>query len=154
MRRFKFRFEAVEKVRRTREQQVLRLLGSAQRDLEGARSRKRKLQDSLAKAQSEREKLGSVAVTVAEFALADDYIRGTERRILQADHSIAKAERAYEKAKRVYLLALRQLRAIETLREKHLAEWKREVSKKEQKAIDDLVSTRASFLKEEEAETA
>lgn len=154
MKRFKFRFEAVEKVRRSREQQVLRLLGAAQRDLESARARKRRLQDTLGKAHLEREKLGSIAVTVAEFALADDYIRGTERRILQADQSIGRAERAYEKAKRVYLTALRQLRAIELLREKHLAEWKKEVAKKEQKVIDDLVSSRAAAMRAEEADSA
>lgn len=154
MRRFKFRFEAVEKVRRMREQQVLRLLGNAQRDLENARARKRRQQDALARGQLEREQLGRTPVTRADFALADDFIRGTEQRIRQADHSIARAEKALQKAQRVYLLARRQLRAIELLREKHLAEWKRETAKREQKVIDDLVSARARLNQAEEAESA
>ncbi len=153
MKRFKFRLETVEKVRRLREQQVLRLLGAANRELENARSRKRRQQEALARGKIEREGLGMIPTSQGDFAVADDYIRGTEQRIVQADQGIFRAEKSVQKAKRVYLIALRQLRAIELLREKHLLEWKRETSKREQKLIDDLVSSRLRLQREEEVET-
>ncbi len=147
MKRFKFRFDAVEKVRRNREQQVLRLLGASQRDLEAAQARKRKLTERLATALAAREKIGLQSAYPADFGISTDFIQGTKQRIIQADGAIARAKRALEKATRVYLIARRQLRAIETLREKHHEEWKRERSKKEQKELDDLVIMRSFYLK-------
>jgi flagellar export protein FliJ len=150
MRRFKFRFEAVEKVRRNREQQVLRLLGGAQRDLDAAKTRKIRLEQKLEEALKARELLGRTPVSAHEFALAEQFIRGTHQRIGQAEQGILRAQRALEKATRVYLLARRQLKAIETLREKHLVEWKRARAKKEQSVLEDLITTRTAFLKEAE----
>ena len=144
MRRFKFRFEAVEKIRHNREQQVLRLFGSAMRDLERAKSYKQNLVNKLERAKEERESLSSRPARPADFALVDQYVVGTKARIIQSNNAIARAEKALEKARRVYLFARQQLKAIELLRERHHLEWKREVAKIEQKRVEDVVNSRAA----------
>ena len=58
MKRFKFRFDTVEKIRRNREQQVLRLFGAALRDLERCKGYKKSLQNKLENGKIEREQLG------------------------------------------------------------------------------------------------
>jgi flagellar export protein FliJ len=47
-----------------------------------------------------------------------------------------------EKALRAYILARRQTRIIERLKERDLEDFKRERTKREQKTIDDQVSMR------------
>jgi flagellar export protein FliJ len=47
-----------------------------------------------------------------------------------------------EKALRAYLLARRQTRVIERLRERDQEEFRRELSKREQKVLDDQTSMR------------
>jgi flagellar export protein FliJ len=145
MKRFKFRFEAVEKVRKTREKESLRALGAAQRELLAARARKDSLVSALQGSLLRRERLGQEAVSPTAYVLETDFIQGTKARIIQSEQGITRAQRGVEKAMRVYLLALRQLRAIENLREKMFAEFKRAKAKKEQKESDDLTLMRQAF---------
>lgn len=143
MRRFRFRFEAVERVRRARESEALRALAEAQGRYQEALSHKKNLVGQLSDALARRELLGSEPTRVMAFLTENDFISGTKQRIIQSDQAIVRATRGVEKALRSYLAAKRQLRVIETLRERHFSDFKRELAKREQKVLDDIYTTRA-----------
>jgi flagellar FliJ protein len=143
MRRFRFRFSAVERVRKIREDEALRAFGLAQQVLGSAQARKEHLQAELADAMLRRERLGiTLAVPASLFALETDYIMGHRQRLVQQEQAITRARRGVEKALRAYLLARRQTRVIERLRERDQEEFRRELSKREQKVLDDQTSMR------------
>lgn len=151
MRKFRFKFEAVSRVRTQKEQEALRLVGEAQRLLNAEIGRKDALSSSLQNSLSRRESLGSVPVTSLAFKLEDDFIVGTKHRMLQADHAIQRARRHVERAMYGFLLARRDRKVVDRLREKAKAEYKREQSRREQRDLDDLYTMRARLREEEVA---
>ncbi len=148
MKRFKFQFETVERVRKSKQEEALRLLAGAQRQVQQAKDLRAALVKDLEESLARREKLGAQAVNVASFLLENDFIAGTKQRIVQADHAILRANRAMEKALRNYLFARRQTRMVEVLRDKRFEEFKKAAAKYEQKQADDLNVMRARLLQE------
>jgi len=151
MKKFQFKFETVEKVRKTREDEALRLLAQAQRVFQQARNHKERLVNDLNEALLRRELLAKEVVTVVAFFVEEDFITGTKQRIVYADQAILRAKRGVEKAIRFYLYARRQTRTIEILREKAYEEYKQQTKRQEQKEINDLHVMRARLNSEEAA---
>ena len=142
MKKFSFKFEAVLKQRKIREEDALRALGDAQRAYQEEVSAKSSLLSILDRSLRRREELGGDAVPVLAFQLEEDYIRGTKQRLVRADQAILRASKAVEKALRAYLNARKQSRTIEILREKAYEQYRREKAKLEQKRQDDLTVMR------------
>lgn len=149
MRRFRFRFESVEKYRKNIENDALRALAETQRALQAKKQHKDSLFRALGDALARRETLASQSVSCAHFQIEDDFIAGTKVRIVQADQAIKKAMKVVERAMQAYLHARRQTRMMEVLREKELEKFKLELAKQEQKRLDDLYIMRAAMAKEE-----
>lgn len=148
MKKFNFRFEAVEKVRKSHEDTALRALGAAQQELLLATSNQDLLKSKLNFALLRREKLANQLTKVLSFKIEEDFITGTKQRIIQAQQAILRAKRKVEKALSHYLKMRRQTRMMEVLREKAYADYKNESSRQEQKALDDLYIMRARMPKE------
>lgn len=148
MKRFKFRFESVEKVRKMREDEALAALGAAQRKLQGEINAKNSLLATLADALLRRENLGREGTSIQAFRTEDAYIQGTKQRIIQADQAILRATRIVEKAMQRYLGARRNKRMIETLRERDQEEFRKAKAKWEQKQSDDMAVMRARLREE------
>jgi flagellar FliJ protein len=143
MKKFRFRFSAVERVRKIREDEALRAFGLAQRGLAAAESRKVELEQELGAAMKRFERMGNAAAVPASFfAVENSLVVGHRQRLVQQEQAITRARRGVEKALRGYILARRQTRIIERLKERDLEEFKRERTKREQKTIDDQVSMR------------
>ena len=146
MRKFRFRFAAVERVRKIREDEALRALGVAQRAVQQAMERRQHLENELGSAMLRRERLGSEsAVPASLFAIETDFINGHRQRLVWQDQVITRTKRGVEKALRAYLLTRRQTRIIERLKERDLEEFRKERGKKEQKNLDDLTSMRSGL---------
>jgi flagellar export protein FliJ len=143
MKKFRFQFDAVLKVRKGRENDALAALGAAQRTYQLELARKQELQDRLSGSLARREGLGSEATTVLAFQLEQAFINGTKQRIIQSDQAILRASRGVERALRAYLAARRQTRMIEMLEEKAFAEYRKEASRKERRDLDELMVMRA-----------
>ncbi len=124
----------------------MRVLAGAQASYQEALAAKRDLVSKLGEALQRREQLGGVSVPALSFQMENDFIGGTKQRIIQSDQAIVRATRSVEKALRAYLYARKQLRMIETLREKHFVEFKREVARREQKDLDDLYTMRSRLV--------
>lgn len=146
MRRFRFRFEVVERVRKAKEGEALRSLSEAQGVYQQALAHKSSLLKKLSQALERREKLGIEAVTPVAFRTETDFITGTKQRIIMADQAIVRATRGVEKALRAYLFARKQVRTIEALRERHFLEFKKALAKKEQRDLDDLYTMRSRLV--------
>ena len=145
MKKFRFQFETVERVRKTREDECLRGLGQAQALYNETLKQKEKLLNTLSSALERRELLGTGAhqARMADIQLESDFIAGTKIRINQQDQAILRARRMVEKALRTYLAARRQTRMMELLREKAFSEYKMTRNKLLQKQSDDLTIMRA-----------
>jgi len=150
MKKFRFKFESVFKIRQTREEEVLRALGAAQRAYQEELAEKQQILSELDQSLKRREKLGSETVTINSFQIEQNFITGTKQRIIRQDQAIVRASRTVEKALRAYLFARRQTRMIEILREKDFAEFKKAVAKKEQKELDELSVMRTSLNRQNE----
>lgn len=141
--KFKFRLEIVLNLRKTREQEALRLLAQSQRIYQHELAKKAKLNFELSDALVRREGLGIEAIGIDAFQLEQNFIVGTKQRIIQQTQAVVRASRGVEKCLRAYLVAKRQTRTIEILREKQYKEFKKALAKREQKELDDLSVMRA-----------
>jgi flagellar export protein FliJ len=142
MKKFEFKFAAVLKQRKIREEDALRGLGQAQRAYQAELAHKSKLLSDLDLSLKRRELLGEIPVSPLAFQLEDQFIVGTKHAIRRADQAIFRATKGVEKALRAYLNARKQSRMIEILREKAYEQYRRERSKHEQKRLDDITIMR------------
>jgi flagellar export protein FliJ len=154
MRKFQFKFAAVLKLRKSREEESLRHLAAAQRRYQDELDRKAKLRRDLQSSLERREDLASITVDSIPYQLENEFISGTKQRLIQADQAIFRASKAVEKALRAYLAARRQTKMIETLHDKAYAEFRKERAKYERRQQDDLTimrhRLRADYLAAEE----
>ena len=145
MKKFRFQFETLERVRRSREDEALRLLSTSQSAFRTAQEHKLSLLRNLDESFARRESLADQPIGVLSFQLENDFISGTKQRVIQSDQAILRAKRGVERALRVYLTARRQTKMMEMLREKAFTEYKTDRNKLEQKQLDDLSVMRARF---------
>lgn len=154
MKRFQFKFESLEKVRKIREEEALLSLARAQGELVSARSRKEQIETSIEESMERKEQLAEKISSPVEHALEVDFIAGAKYRKIGAEKAIVKAERNVEKAMRTYLSARRQTRMIEILREKAKAQFRVETNKQIQRQLDDLMILREPLKKSKEEESS
>lgn len=140
--KFRFRLEAVEKVRRAKEQEMLRALASAQAKYQEMLDAKQELMNETDAALLRRDSLAEKSQPVLAYQLETEFIVGNKQRMIAADHAIFRARKFVEKALREVIAAKRAVKAIETLREKAFLEFKTEVRKKEQKDLEELYVSR------------
>ena len=142
--KFKFRLQSVEDVRKMRENEQLRLLASAQKKYQDSLTAKSYLLSKLEESLLRREKLSESLTPVLVFQIENENITGLKQQLVRADHYILKCKKNVEKALRDFLIARRQTRAIELLREKDFSEYKIKLKKKEAKELEDLYVMRSS----------
>lgn len=138
MKRFKFRFESVEKVRSVREKQALGEVARTQQALFSEENNKKQIEEKIQAALIARENLANGIVGSREYQLATSYLAGLKQDLARADVAVRRAKRGVEKAMTRALLARRDLKMIETLRERDVSEFKKERSHYEQKQYDEL----------------
>ena len=146
--KFRFRLEAVEKVRRAKEQEALRGLAAAQSKYQEALKHKQWLMEETEDALKRREMLAGTAQPVLAYQLENEFINGNKVRIVQADQAIFRARKFVEKALREVIVAKRAVKAIENLREKAFTEFKIQLRKKDQKDLEELYVSRSRLILE------
>lgn len=151
MAKFRFNLDAVERVRKIAEEQALQEMASYQQKYQAAIQVKKDLIQKRENALSRRENLGVEVVSSTDYALMESHLRGIEAQMIRADQNIVRARRFLEQSMRAYIKARKEKSMIDKLHEKALANWKIEQSRKEQKQIDDLVSSRFNIRPEEES---
>ncbi len=150
MKKFRFKLASVEKVRRTREEEALRLLAQAQNEYQKLLRVKESMLEAIQISLLRREELGREPIPSVAFQIENEFIAGTKLRAAHLDQKIFKAQKNIEKAMRNYLLARRQTRMIEVLREREYEKFKIEVKRKETKLLDELSMMRVRLKLDEE----
>ncbi len=150
--KFRFRLETVEKLRKREEDERLRALGEAQQKFQSMIRKKEDILKSLDQSLVERENLAETPQTIYAFQVYNDHILGSKVRAYQAEMQIQKAKKVVEKTLRAYLDAKRKTRAIELLREKAFDEFKIELRKKENKELEELYVMRGAYMRAREEE--
>jgi flagellar export protein FliJ len=142
MKKFRFLLEAVERVRRAKEQDTLRALAYAQAKYQETLRAKYRLLEETEASLARREKLAGTAQPVLAYQLESEFITGNKQRIVQSDQAITRARKFVEKALREVILAKRALKGIELLREKAFLEFKTALRKKESKDLEEVYVSR------------
>ncbi len=150
MAKFKFSLAAVERVRIQKEQMALEEMSSYQRIYQEKIAAKKDLLDKKQKAFEEKNSLSAQASSIIKFQLVEEYIDGLKQHIIRADQAIIRARRFLDQAMRKYILARRERKMIDRLKEKALEAFKLEQARAEQKQLDDLVTMRSRLSHEEE----
>ena len=150
MKRFKFSFETLEKVRKARENEALRVLAEAQTKQRLAVEEKNRFISDLHGSLERRAAIASgtqnlIGIGTSPLQIEDLFIEGQKIRIQRQETVIFRAMKQVEKAMRAYLLTRRATRMIERLREKALEEHRAAVKKFEQRELDDLILMRNRF---------
>ena len=148
MKKFQFKYQAVLKERKVKEEFALELLAEAQHAYQAEVDQKIKLIEMLNQSQNRKENLGRTPVQIHEFQSEQAFITGTKQRILQSDQRIFKARKSVDRAMKGYLQAKRRTEIMKDLKEKFYQEYRKERNQFEQKQLDDMVVMRA-HLKED-----
>ena len=143
MKRFTFRLERLRELRERAEREQAAVLGAAMRDEQRER-------DELRRAQSEFERIGEQAGeaavrqtmpagTLGNLGLARD---AAGVRIDAAAEAVKQAQVRVEEEQGRYGERRRDRKVVEMLKEKRFDTWKEDVSRAEQKDIDDVALRR------------
>ncbi|MFN8588915.1 MAG: flagellar export protein FliJ [Burkholderiaceae bacterium] len=149
MKRFTFRLERLRELRERAEREQASVLGAAMRDEQRER-------DALERARRAFDRIGEQAGRSAEHATLPAGVLGNLglTRDLAGAHVEAASEAVKEAEVRVsaelerYGEKRRELRVVEKLKEKRFETWKDDVSRAEQKDVDDVALRRRGQARE------
>ncbi|MCS6948885.1 MAG: flagellar export protein FliJ [Armatimonadota bacterium] len=144
MRRFEFSLQQVLEYRQRREEQMLRAFAEAQAQLAHERSVLDRLltEREACLYRSQRQN----RLTIEILTVEQNYLSALEERIEVQRERVAQAERTLEERRQALIEAQRERKALERLREKQYEQWRQEMLRAEQKALDELATTRATLI--------
>ncbi len=143
MKGFRFRLESVLKLRRHRLEQRRLELAQAQVKANHAKALATRTADALEQGNRELEKKMAEGLSGGELRDGQRGVEALAREAERAQEAAREAARAMDRAMDLALEARRDLRALETLREKALAEYRREMERRQQNELDEIGGQRA-----------
>lgn len=143
MAKFQFQLAAVERVKNQKEQKMLEELAREQRAYLQKIEDKRALLSKKQQAFVQKNELLSRDANINEIRLLEEYIVGLKAQIVRADQAIVRARRFLEQAMRQYLVARKEKKMVDQLKENALTAFELEQDRLEQKRLDDLITMRA-----------
>lgn len=141
MRRFEFSLQKVLDYRQRREEQAIRAFAEAQVQLMHEQAVLHHLlieREECLRRSHRRQRL-----TVDLLDVEQTYLSALEKRIEVQRERVAEAEKVLEEKREALIEAQRERKALERLREKHYEQWRQQLLRAEQKALDDLATVRA-----------
>ena len=151
MKKFSFKLETLLKVRKQKEDGVLRLLAEHRRQHVDEIAVKERLLDDLQNSFRRREEISEDirhAVNVQQLCLEDLFIIGTKQRLSRQDLMILRAKKKVDRTSASYFKARSDRKIMDRLKEKDSEKFKDEQSRLEAIRDDDLNIMRARFRKE------
>lgn len=137
MKKFRFQFETVERVRKIKEESALKEFSLAQRKFQNELEIKQKMLKSMEDSMQRRALLASQSASASLLQVEDVFISGTKIRILKQDQQILRARRFLEKAFEVFKKARQASRSIEKLRERAVSDYHALVQKAQSMELDE-----------------
>ncbi len=144
MRRFEFSLQKVLDYRQRREEQAISAFAEAQAKLMHEQAVLRKL--LIDREECLRRSPRHQHLEVEMLGVEQTYLSALEGRIEAQRERVAEAEKVLEEKRQALMQAQRERKALERLREKHHEQWRQEMLRIEQKALDDLATARSVRL--------
>lgn len=142
MKKFRFKFDTVLHLRKSKEDEALRALGSCQAKYQEQLQIKKFYLAEIDKTFAQKDALSNLTVGVSQFQAVQEYIEGTKQRVVFTDQAILRASRAVQKAMWIYFSAKKQRRILESLYEKQYQQYRETLKKHELRMQDDLTVMR------------
>jgi flagellar protein FliJ len=139
---FVFRLETPLRLARHHEEQSRRALGAAFSALELERERLRALEDDLSEEIGAQSRPRSGEIWVQGQSLFLEWAQGQHEAIAKAREACREAGKAVELARADLVEKRRSVQVLERLRERRMAQWKLEVSRKELAEASDVAARR------------
>lgn len=134
---YRFRFETLLSVRKSREEEAQLAMAKEQRHLDGLRDTLEKLGERRQRVIDELERRKRGRMTAPLFSLYIDGIQQTDLLIARQKESIASQLQVLERARQKVIATMRDRKVIEKLREKDHAAWLREEIRRDLVASDE-----------------
>ncbi|MBI2712043.1 MAG: flagellar export protein FliJ [Bdellovibrio sp.] len=150
MKKFRFKFDHVLHLRKTREDEALRVLAAAQEKHQQQLRLKNYYLSEIDKAFASQQTIPGSALNLSQITATQEFIEGTKLRVQFADQAIVRAVRWVEKAMWSYFQAKKQRRILETLYEKQFRDHKEALKRAELRQQDDLTVMRFQHRQGEE----
>lgn len=141
--KFKFSYEKLLAHKQTLEEIAQKNLADAQRRLDEAKAELNALFKAVDDARArafETERQGGLSQNSG--AMADEFANGQKIRIARQRDVIRERNMDVEQRQEELILAARERKTLEKLKEKKIEEFKTEVKRKEQKETDDMITMR------------
>ena len=151
--KFKFSYEKLLAHKQTLEQIAQKNLAEAQRRLDQAKSELQGLYqaiDDVRNRSFEMERQGGLSQNTG--VATDEFVNGQKIRIAKQKDVVREKMMDVEQRQEELILAARERKTLEKLKEKKIEEFKTEVKRKEQKEVDDMITMR--FLKKDRSLTS
>lgn len=142
MKKFTFKLEPLFELRKRLEELSQRDFAEALRNLEEEESRLRLLKGMYAKASGEVDDLKEKGAPVEDITMYMDYLQGVKIHIAGQEEIIKKFRDIYEARRNDLLEASKNKKVIEIIKERTFNAFMTEMDKLEQKALDDIVTSR------------
>lgn len=142
--KFKFQLDPLLKFRKVQEEEAMREYSEAQDILEMALHDLEALYNTIDQAMADIEEIvRNGGLTKEKQAFLDEYIKGQKIKIERQRVVVREKKQIAEEKYEVFLEATKEYKVIEKLKENRRVVFKKEMKKKEQKVVDDLVVMRS-----------
>lgn len=141
---FKFRFDSVEKLRKTQEMQSVSAFLQAKKLVDTIVAEKEKLLSKLQQSLIEREGLADgEGIGPEHFAVQESFIQGVKLWIQQMEYRLYKANKILEKAQSQMVEARKKLKTMDQIHKRDYMVWQEKRRDQEEKTLQDLQVMRA-----------
>jgi flagellar FliJ protein len=138
MKRYRFRLETLLELRKRKEDEFKQQLGKKNREMLASRKELLAINEALKSLQASEKKNRASARSVVELRYSVTYRFKLREDILRKTRLIDELGAQAEDIRKKLVHAKQQRRAIEIVRERQLAAWKKEYASQEQAFIDDV----------------
>ncbi len=145
---FRFRFKTLLQHREYLLKQSQVALAVARHHYEEAEANRQRLMDHIEEhaLQWEAKQLGGISV--ADYFLFRDYLKSLEQHLLTMEEDVKKAAREMDEAQKAVIEREKELKIMETLRDKDKDVWRYHQSKAEQRRLDETAAIKDYYSKD------
>lgn len=141
MKRFHFPLQALLEIRKRKEDQIKRRLGEKNREILNVKKDCEHISDELKGLQSEQKEYRNRTPDILMLKHSVAYRHKLKRDLIGRARDLESIRKEAGNIRVELVKATRDRRAIEIIREKRFAQWKKARAKKEQDFIDDITQT-------------
>ena len=150
MKKFTFTLQALLDMKLHKEEEVKRRLAKKNREAEETRRSIEEIQDKLKQFQADEKEMRSGGENIVSLRNSVSYRHDIKRELLNAGRKLDNIMVAIYAVNQELVKASQERRAVEIIKEKKFAEWKKQNNMVEQKFIDDL--SQQGYIREKNAQ--